>query len=144
MKFVNTILLDKTKNLESTDSENWESSLFARVVTELADEEHYLGSAYAEADSSTFEFKVSKNTERMLSKSLPFVVVAKYQSNLLTKFSMFVIKSVLKANDTTTASGIVKVKFSDEEHERAFFIAARYSGKVGDYVQIDQFFIHPE
>lgn len=134
--------LEKTIDLPGQDEQFSPKILLARLLSEIALDEHYTGAVFAEADDNFVEFKVSLHRQYFLTKTGDIKTIARYHISNLTRFVTYINRDLFKLKPASMCSGILRVKFADEEHERLFSVFSRRSGTLGDFIQIDQFKNH--
>ena len=132
--------IEKTENVPSIKNEDWGRLFLSRLLTEIS--ENYGGSVYAEENEGEVEFRATIHKEKMFYKGDQYKVLAKYSPFQLNKFVTFINKEIFKLEQSSLCSGILKVKFKDEDEKRMYTIFSRRSGALGDFIQIDQFKSH--
>lgn len=130
--------LEKTKNIPKRDSELWGRSMLSRILTEMSNEERK-GCVYAEFPSDKEGFYYTPEHESVIIKRKESQLIIPDQSSSVHLFIGYVIRQLFGLKKGWTISGLLGVKFSDEDRQRHFCVFARRSGKLGDFIQIDQF-----
>jgi glutamate-1-semialdehyde aminotransferase len=110
----------------------------ARLLTELAIENHFKGSIYSDDGI----FKISFEQQKILTKTGSVKTVVEYNSSKLNRFISYINRNIFKLKPSSMCCGILRVKFEDEDFERLFAVYSRRSGQLGDFIQIDQFKNH--
>mgnify|MGYP001614119182 FL=1 len=139
-----TIELEKQLDLPAIGREGWEKGLLVRLLTELAKSNERTGSVYAEMNNTgtAVEFRATERTERFLTKASTYNTIATYNNSVLNRFVGYVNKTLLSSEYGSMGCGILEAHFKGETHPRRFAIFARRSGRLGDFIQIDQFGEH--
>ena len=135
-----TILLEKSDRVPGY-REGWPSGLLAYLLTPLATDSR-AGSAFAEWNNPNVELRVTDRTERMLVKSERIVRECLIPTGRFLEFITFLSRDVLRANPATIASGVVHVRFLDENDDRYFTLYVRRSAVLVPFFQMDQFRSH--
>jgi hypothetical protein len=130
--------MEKAKNISKENPDSWGKSMLSRILTEMSNEGK-TGCVYAEHPSENKGFYYTPEKQNLIIKRENARLIIPDQSIYVHQFINYIIRKVFYQESGWITAGLLAIQFSDEDKKRYFCVFARCSGRLGDFIKIDQF-----